>query len=118
MPTRPLVSCFVLNAMLVAVSTSRHSLSHSIYSEPIACDVIARFMRLSGRDVFFLSGTDEHGEKVEQSAEKQNMDPQGFVDQVSVNFRELLELMNISNDKFIRTTSEDHKKSVQVRFVE
>jgi methionyl-tRNA synthetase len=78
-----------------------------------ACDVIARFMRLSGRDVFFLSGTDEHGEKVEQSAEKQNMDPQGFVDQVSVNFRELLELMNISNDKFIRTTSEDHKKSVQ-----
>jgi hypothetical protein len=80
-----------------------------------ACDVIARFMRLSGREVFFLSGTDEHGQKVEQSAEKQGMDPQAFVDNVSQSFRDLLELMNISNDKFIRTTSEEHKQSVQVR---
>ena len=80
----------------------------------IACDVIARFMRLSGREVYFLSGTDEHGQKVEQSAEKKGVDPQTFVDEVSVNFRELLELMNISNDEFIRTTDEMHKKSVQV----
>ncbi|CAJ1937762.1 unnamed protein product [Cylindrotheca closterium] len=78
-----------------------------------ACDVIARFMRLSGREVFFLSGTDEHGQKVEQSAEKKGVDPQDFVDEVSKSFRELLDLMNISNDKFIRTTSQEHKESVQ-----
>lgn len=78
-----------------------------------ACDVIARFMRLSGREVFFLSGTDEHGQKVEQSAAKNGVDPQTFVDKVSVNFRDLLELLNISNDQFIRTTDEDHKTSVQ-----
>lgn len=81
-----------------------------------ACDVIARFMRLSGREVFFLSGTDEHGQKVEQSAEKKGVDPQDFVDEVSKSFRDLLDLMNVSNDKFIRTTSEEHKQSVQVRF--
>lgn len=81
-----------------------------------ACDVIARFMRLSGREVFFLSGTDEHGQKVEQSAAKQGLDPQEFVDQVSQSFRDLLTLMNISNDEFIRTTSENHKASVQVRY--
>ena len=64
-----------------------------------------------------MSGTDEHGQKVEQSAEKQGLDPQDFVDQVSTSFRDLLELMNISNDKFIRTTSEEHKRSVQVRII-
>jgi len=78
-----------------------------------ACDVIARFMRLSGREVFFLSGTDEHGQKVEQSAAKEGVDPQDFVDDVSKSFRDLLDLMNISNDKFIRTTSDKHKASVQ-----
>jgi methionyl-tRNA synthetase len=72
-------------------------------------------MRLSGREVFFLSGTDEHGQKVEQSAAKNGVDPQTFVDETSVNFRELLELMNISADKFIRTTDDAHKESVQVR---
>eukprot|EP00545_Synedropsis_sp_CCMP1620_P013548 CAMPEP_0119010286 /NCGR_PEP_ID=MMETSP1176-20130426/4909_1 /TAXON_ID=265551 /ORGANISM="Synedropsis recta cf, Strain CCMP1620" /LENGTH=568 /DNA_ID=CAMNT_0006962921 /DNA_START=127 /DNA_END=1833 /DNA_ORIENTATION=- len=78
-----------------------------------ACDVIARFMRLSGRDVFFLSGTDEHGQKVEQSAAAKGVDPQSFVDDVSVNFRDLLKLMNISNDAFVRTTSDQHKEAVQ-----
>ncbi|GKZ01336.1 hypothetical protein MPSEU_001084600 [Mayamaea pseudoterrestris] len=78
-----------------------------------ACDVLARYMRLSGRQVFFLSGTDEHGQKVEQSAAKAGVDPQDFVDQVSVNFSDLLELLNISHDKFIRTTQPDHKKAVQ-----
>lgn len=79
----------------------------------LACDVIARFMRLSGREVFFLSGTDEHGQKVEESAMKKDMTPQDFVDEVSQSFRNLLEVMNISNDDFIRTTDESHKKSVQ-----
>lgn len=63
-----------------------------------------------------MSGTDEHGQKVEQSAEKSGVDPQAFVDTVSENFRELLDLLNISNDYFIRTTDEAHKKSVQVCF--
>mmetsp|Transcript_25794 Transcript_25794/g.61111 ORF Transcript_25794/g.61111 Transcript_25794/m.61111 type:complete len:615 (+) Transcript_25794:372-2216(+) len=78
-----------------------------------ACDVLARFMRLADREVFFLSGTDEHGQKVEQSAEKRGVPPQEFVDDVSVNFRELLDLLQITNDKFIRTTESDHKRSVQ-----
>lgn len=78
-----------------------------------ACDVIARFMRLNGREVFFLSGTDEHGQKVEQSAAKKGVPPQQFVDEVSVNFRELLDLLNISNDAFIRTTDDAHKAAVQ-----
>ena len=78
-----------------------------------ACDVTARFMRLSGRDVFFLSGTDEHGQKVEQSAAVKGVDPQDFVDEVSLKFRELLDLLNISNDDFIRTTDKHHKEAVQ-----
>ena len=80
-----------------------------------ACDVIARFMRLAGREVMFLTGTDEHGQKVEASAEKKGLDPQQFVDEVSVNFRDLLTLMNISNDYFVRTTDQQHKEAVQVR---
>lgn len=79
----------------------------------VACDVLARFMRLSGREVFFLSGTDEHGQKVEESAEKRGVDPQKFVDEVSVSFRELLDRMNISNDMFIRTTDANHKEAAQ-----
>lgn len=79
----------------------------------IACDVLARFMRLSGRDVFFLSGTDEHGQKVEQSAANRQQSPQEFVDELSVAFSDLLTLLNISNDAFIRTTDEAHKASVQ-----
>ena len=82
-----------------------------------ACDVIARYMRLSGRDVMFLSGTDEHGQKVEASAAKKGVDPQDFVDDVSVNFRDLLSLMDISNDYFVRTTDTDHKEAVQVSIV-
>jgi methionyl-tRNA synthetase len=84
----------------------------------VACDVIARFMRLSGREVFFLSGTDEHGQKVEQSAAKRNMEPQDFVDEISQSFRDLLLLMNISNDEFIRTTSGNHKEAVQVSVID
>jgi len=78
-----------------------------------ACDVIARYMRLSGREVFFLSGTDEHGQKVELSAEKKGVEPQRFADDVSASFRDLLTTLNISNDKFIRTTDPDHKEAVK-----
>uniref|UniRef100_A0A7S2LM79 methionine--tRNA ligase n=1 Tax=Leptocylindrus danicus TaxID=163516 RepID=A0A7S2LM79_9STRA len=79
----------------------------------VACDVLARFMRLSGREVMFLSGTDEHGQKVEASAQKKGVAPQDFVDEVSMNFRELLTQMNVSNDQFIRTTDAEHKAAVQ-----
>lgn len=79
----------------------------------IACDVLARFWRIHGRDVFFLTGTDEHGQKVAQSAAKRDMDAQSFTDEVSQKFRELVNsgdnLLNITNDDFIRTTEERHK---------
>ncbi|NIA67751.1 methionine--tRNA ligase [Pelagibius litoralis] len=79
----------------------------------LACDVLARFKRLDGYRVHFLTGTDEHGQKVEQSAEKAGIDPQSFTDRVSQNFRDLSKLMNFSNDDFIRTTEERHKRSCQ-----
>ena len=77
----------------------------------LACDVLARFMRLDGYKVKFLTGTDEHGQKVEKAAEAAGQSPQDFVDRVSKNFRVLCEQMNFSNDDFIRTTEERHKKS-------
>ena len=79
----------------------------------LACDVIARYMRHSGRDVYFLSGTDEHGQKVETTAKNAGKDPQTFCDEVSQSFRELLTILNISNDEFIRTTQSNHKEAVQ-----
>lgn len=79
----------------------------------LACDLIARFKRLDGYDVLFLTGTDEHGQKVEKAAQAAGMDPKAFCDQVSTNFRELAARLNISNDDFIRTTEERHLKSVQ-----
>jgi methionyl-tRNA synthetase len=77
----------------------------------VACDVMARFMRISGYEVFFLTGTDEHGQKVEKSATLKNIDPQAFTDQVSMSFRNLSSLLNLSNNDFIRTTEERHKKA-------
>jgi methionyl-tRNA synthetase len=97
-------------SLFFSFSTIISQNSHSM----TACDVLARYMRLSGREVFFLSGTDEHGQKVEQSAAKANVHPLAFVDVVSVNFQDLLAVLNISNDKFIRTTQDYHKKAVQV----
>ena len=79
----------------------------------LACDVLARFMRLDGYTVKFLTGTDEHGQKVEKAAETAGVAPQDFVDSVSENFRTLCTTMNFSNDDFIRTTEERHKKSAQ-----
>ena len=79
----------------------------------LACDVVARFMRLDGREVFFLTGTDEHGQKVEQSAAKAGKTPQAFVDEVSQNFRALADAMGFSHDMFIRTTGAAHKAAVQ-----
>ena len=79
----------------------------------LACDVLARFKRLDGFDVLFLTGTDEHGQKVEKAAEAVDMKAQAFTDKVSQNFRDLLPFMNISNDDFIRTTETRHKVAAQ-----
>ena len=79
----------------------------------LACDVLARFKRLDGFDVLFLTGTDEHGQKVEKAAEAVDMKAQAFTDKVSQNFRDLLPFMNISNDDFIRTTETRHKEAAQ-----
>src|ERR1035437_7929979 len=74
--------------------------------EKVLTDVIARFRRLMGDRVHFLTGTDEHGQKVQQSARKQGVEPQQFVDAISEEFRGLCKRLNISNDDFIRTTDE------------
>ncbi|WND02255.1 methionine--tRNA ligase [Temperatibacter marinus] len=79
----------------------------------LACDVLARFKRLSGYNVMFLTGTDEHGQKVEKSALAAEIPPQEFCDNVSSRFNELASAMNFSNDQFIRTTEDRHKKAVQ-----
>jgi methionyl-tRNA synthetase len=75
----------------------------------LACDVLARFMRLDGRAVHFLTGTDEHGQKVEKAARDAGATPQEFTDRVSRNFRDLAAQLEISNDDFIRTTEPRHK---------
>ena len=79
----------------------------------LACDVMARFKRLDGYDVMFLTGTDEHGQKVEKSAAAKGKNPQEFCDEVSGRFRELAKFMNFSNDDFIRTTELRHRISCQ-----
>ncbi len=75
----------------------------------IAADVIARFKRLDGENVHFLTGTDEHGQKVEKAARDAGLDPQSFTDDVSAKFQNMLEKLNITNDDFIRTTQPRHK---------
>ena len=82
----------------------------------IACDAGARFKRLMGYDVFYLTGTDEHGLKIEQKAEKLGMKPQEYVDQMAAQIKELWKKLEITNDKFIRTTDDYHEKAVQKIF--
>ncbi|MBX9700592.1 MAG: methionine--tRNA ligase [Acetobacteraceae bacterium] len=79
----------------------------------LATDVLARWQRLAGREVFFLTGTDEHGQKVEKAARDAGMEPQEFTDQVSQSFRVLAERMGFSNDDFIRTTEPRHHRACQ-----
>ena len=81
--------------------------------EMIATDAIARWRRLEGRDVFFLTGTDEHGLKMVQTAEREGLSTKALADRNSARFRELAKTLNISNDDFIRTTEERHFKSAQ-----
>jgi methionyl-tRNA synthetase len=82
----------------------------------IACDTIARRQRMLGADTYFLTGTDEHGQKIERAAQAAGKTPQQFADEVSAQFRALWERMGITNDDFIRTTEERHIKRMQELF--
>ena len=84
-----------------------------VYST-VAADVLARFKRLAGYDTYFLTGTDEHGQKVAQTAEKLGITAQDVTDKYSQAFRDILPLFNISNDDFIRTTEVRHKETCQI----
>ncbi len=101
---------FYVTTPIYYVNDSPH-IGHAYTS--IACDVLARFMRLDGRDVKFLTGTDEHGQKVEKAAQEAGETPQAFVDRVSRHFRDLSGPMGLTNDDFIRTTEARHTASVQ-----
>ncbi|WP_155286777.1 methionine--tRNA ligase [Lacticaseibacillus zhaodongensis] len=79
----------------------------------IVADVLARYKRQAGFDVFFLTGTDEHGLKIEQKAEKLGMDPQTYVDGMVADIKKLWKTLDITNDKFIRTTDKEHVAAVQ-----
>ena len=84
--------------------------------EAVLADAIARYKRLEGYDVFFQTGTDEHGQKIELKAAEAGITPKEFVDNVSGEIKNIWDLMNTSYDKFIRTTDEDHEKQVQKIF--
>ena len=101
---------FYITTAIDYVNGSPH-LGHAY--EKVLTDVIARFRRQMGDQVHFLTGVDEHGQKVQASAKKRGIPPQQFCDEVSAEFRALLPKLNISNDDFIRTTEVRHKKVVQ-----
>lgn len=84
----------------------------------VACDSIARFRRMQGKDVIFLTGTDEHGLKIEQKAEEKGITPKEYVDEIVKVFKNLWSYMNISYDRYIRTTDDYHIKTVQKIFKE
>ncbi len=81
--------------------------------EFILADVVARFNRLIGKDIFFLTGADEHGQKINKSAEERGVPPQEYVDEMVKDMKRLLKLYSISNDSYIRTTDKKHEKVVQ-----
>ncbi len=82
----------------------------------VACDAIARYKRLLGYDVHYLTGMDEHGQKIQQKAEDLNTTPKAYVDEMAKGIKALWETLDISYDQFIRTTDETHKETVQYIF--
>lgn len=82
----------------------------------VVCDAIARFYRMSGKDVFFLTGTDEHGQKIEDKAKEKGVTPKEFVDVIVDDLKGIWQMLDISYDRFIRTTDPDHEKTVQYVF--
>jgi leucyl-tRNA synthetase len=102
-------SPFFISTPIYYVNGQPH-LGHAYTS--VVSDVIARFHRSDGREVYFLTGTDEHGQKVEQSAISANKTPIQFADEVSDRFKHLVEVLDCSHDDFIRTTEIRHKAAV------
>jgi len=103
-----MIRSFYITTPIYYVNGSPH-IGHAYTS--IATDVMARFKRLDGCDVFFLTGTDEHGQKVEKAAADAGVDPQTFTDTVSADFRAMTDAMGVSYDDWIRTTEPRHKAS-------
>ncbi|NMM45965.1 methionine--tRNA ligase [Rhodospirillaceae bacterium KN72] len=110
MPSETKKNTFYITTAISYVNGPPH-LGHAY--ESISTDVIARFKRLDGYDVMFLTGTDEHGQKVEKTAQKNGVDPKEFCDDIASKFKAMTDLLNISNDDFIRTTEPRHHDSVQ-----
>jgi methionyl-tRNA synthetase len=104
---------FYITTPLYYVNSQLH-IGHTYTT--IAADVIARFKRIAGYDVFFLTGSDEHGEKIAQSANVQNLTPQELADRNVEGFKNLWKRFNISYDKFIRTTDKEHIRTVEYIF--
>ena len=102
--------CFYITTPIYYPSAKPH-MGHAYSS--IVSDVIARFKRLDGYKVEFLTGTDEHGLKIQRAAEEKGVDPKKFCDEISKTFRNLSKTLNLSNTDFIRTTEDRHIKSVQ-----
>ncbi len=104
--------CYVTTPIYYASGTPQLGNSYST----VACDVFARFNRLMNRDTFYLTGMDEHGQKIEEVAAKAKMDPQAFTDKIAEGTKEVWKNLNISYDYFIRTTDDNHVKAVQKIF--
>ena len=104
------MSSFFITTPIYYVNAKPH-LGHA-YTTLVA-DSLARFHKALGEDTLFLTGTDEHGDKIVQAAEKAGLEPQAFVDGISGQFRDLWAGMGVTNDKFVRTTDPEHKKCVQ-----
>ena len=101
---------FYITTPIYYVNDSPH-IGHAYTT--LACDAFARFARLDGRQVWFLTGTDEHGQKVEKAADAAGKDPKAFTDEVSQRFRRLADAMGFSQNDFIRTTEGRHYRAVQ-----
>lgn len=101
--------CYVTTPIYYASATPQLGNCYST----VACDAFARFNRLMKRDTFYLTGMDEHGQKIEEAAKNHGMDPQKYVDKVAEGTKEIWRRLNISNDHFIRTTDNYHVKTVQ-----
>ena len=103
-------STFYITTPIYYVNDAPH-IGHAYTT--IVADVLARYHRLLGKNVFFLTGTDEHGQKVQRAADEKGVSPQEHADAVVVRFQEAWKRLEISNDRFIRTTEADHKSNVQ-----
>lgn len=105
-----MAKCFYITTPIYYVNAKPH-IGHAYTT--ILCDAFTRFRKLIGEPVFYLTGTDEHGTKVEKAAREQNKDPKQYVDEIVPQFKQLWKLLNVEYDYFIRTTDASHKQVVQ-----